>query len=297
MAQVLRLVENARPAPRVAQPPAPKRRIGLRAKLSRARALILTAMGVPRGFFTQYPYAEHLQPVGQPYPEVAALFEAAPWGVFLEEITAYRDTLATFMEGSGARLGRGMFPAIDGMAAYTAVREFRPRRILEVGSGDSTYFLAAGVKHNGSGAITCIDPKPRRAIIDLNVDFRPRLMNNGDAELAATLESNDILFIDSSHIMLPGMDVDIQFNRLFPRLKRGVIVHVHDIFLPDDYPPHWRVRNYSEQNALIGWLISNYFEIIWPGQYVVTRHADAVHRALGDLGDVAKGGSLWLRKT
>ena len=54
------------------------------------------------------------------------------------------------------------------------------------------------------------------------------LLNSADTALAASLEENDILFINSSHIMLPGMDVDIQFNRLFPTLRKGVIVHVHD---------------------------------------------------------------------
>lgn len=279
--------------------PAPSkwRPVGLRTRLSRMRALILTALGRPRGFFTQYAYTEHLQPVGEPYPEVATLCEASPYRDFLESIAKYREILKAFAtDAGGPVLGRGMFPALDGMAAYAAVREVKPKRIVEIGSGDSTHFLSRGVRDNGFGQITCIDPAPRRGIIDLDVDFKPRLMTNHDAELAASLEANDILFIDSSHIMLPGMDVDIQFNRLFPRLKPGVVVHIHDIFLPDDYPPHWRVRNYTEQNALIGWLIGGYFEIMWPAQYVLTRHRQLVTDTLSDIAPVSHGGSLWLRR-
>ena len=122
-------------------------------------------------------------------------------------------------------------------------------------------------------------------------------MVNADAETAGSLEANDILFIDSSHIMLPGMDVDIQFNRMFPRLKKGVIVHVHDIFLPFDYPPHWRVRNYSEQNALIGWILSGFFEVIWPGHYVFSRHHNEAQKVLAKISPLQAAGSIWLRKT
>lgn len=288
----------------VGSPPvvaASERRTGgihVRARLSRVRALISTALGRPQGFFTQYAYTEHLQPVGEPYPEVSDLCAAAPWREFLSAISSYREAFAGFGRArTDPVLGRGMFPPLDGMAAYAAVREFKPRRIVEIGSGDSTYLLARGVKDNGFGQITCIDPEPRRGIIDLDVDFKPRLLHNSDADLAGSLEAGDILFIDSSHIMLPGMDVDIQFNRLFPRLKPGVIVHVHDIFLPDDYPPHWRVRNYTEQNALIGWLMGGFFEIIWPGQYVFSRHADVVSATTGDIAEAGGAGSIWLRKS
>lgn len=189
-----------------------------------------------------------------------------------------------------------MFPALDGMATYACVRKFRPRRIIEIGSGDSTFFLARGVADNGFGHVTCIDPKPRREIVALDVDFKPRLMTAADAGLADELEAGDILFIDSSHIMLPGMDVDIQFNRLFPRLKSGVLVHLHDIFLPDGYPTSWRQRNYSEQNALVGWLFGSSFEIIWPGQYVFTRHRDLVDDAIRGISAPGEAGSFWIRK-
>ena len=272
--------------------------LGLRTRLSRVRALIWTAIGRPRGFFTQYAYTEHLQAVAEPYPEVEKHFEASPFRAFLDDIQNLEADFASFGTcPADPVLGRGMFPALDGMAAYAAVRKFKPNTILEIGSGDSTFLLARGVKDNGTGRVICIDPQPRREILDLEVDFKPRLMVNADAETAGSLEANDILFIDSSHIMLPGMDVDIQFNRMFPRLKKGVIVHVHDIFLPFDYPPHWRVRNYSEQNALIGWILSGFFEVIWPGHYVFSRHHNEAQKVLAKISPLQAAGSIWLRKT
>lgn len=276
----------------------PTRRVSLRVKLSRIRAMLRAILGRGGGFFVQYPYAAHLQPVTTPYPEVEDICARSEFPQLLDEMQRQLPAIHQFGEApADPVLGRGMFPALDGMATYAAVRRFRPNRVLEIGSGDSTHFLAKAVADNGVGSVTCIDPQPRRELSRLNVNFKRRLMTPEDAEFAALLEPNDILFIDSSHIMLPGMDVDIQFNRIFPRLKKGVIVHVHDIFLPDDYPPHWRYRNYSEQNALIGWIISGYFDILWPGRYVITRHDAMIQKVFSDI-DLGMGlaGSLWLRK-
>jgi hypothetical protein len=289
--------EPGRPPPNAAPSRRWDWRYHARIRLSRFRALILTALGKPRGFFTQYPYVEHMEVEVGPYPEVESLCAKAPYGRVLEEIRRHRDIISSFGHATNdPMLNRGMFPALDGMAAYACVRMFKPKRIIEIGSGDSTYFLARGVKDNGFGHVTCIDPQPRREIIDLDVDFKPRLMRAADAVLADELEAGDILFIDSSHIMLPGMDVDIQFNRLFPRLKPGVLVHVHDIFLPDGYPIEWHARNYSEQNALVGWLFGSSFEIIWPGQYVFTRHRALVDSTLEGLAAPSESGSFWIRK-
>jgi len=269
----------------------------VRTQLSRVRALILTMLGQPRGFFTQYAYANHVQPVTEPYFEVEKLFAASPFPDFMAEIETHVDAFRGFGESpTDPVLGRGIFPALDGMAAYAAVRKFKPNRIIEIGSGDSTYFLARGVQDNQHGMITCIDPAPKREITALGVALKPRMLTSADAALAAALEENDILFIDSSHIMLPGMDVDIQFNRFFPRLQKGVIVHLHDIFLPDGYPTHWRLRNYTEQNALIGWLLGGYFELIWCGYYVVARRPDIISDGLREIAPMDVAGSLWLRR-
>ena len=94
------------------------------------------------------------------------------------------------------------------------------------------------------------------------------------------------------------MDVDIQFNLMFPRLAPDVIVHVHDIFLPYDYPEWWRNRMYSEQNALVGWLCSGYFEVVYPGQYA-SRNLSADWKPLVaafPLFAEEAAGSIWLRR-
>ena len=98
-----------------------------------------------------------------------------------------------------------MFPAFDGAAAYTLVRQIRPKRIIEIGSGNSTRFLARALRDGGIDcAFTCIDPAPRIPVEGLGVARIPRLLEETDAELCAGLGPDDILFIDSSHILLPG---------------------------------------------------------------------------------------------
>lgn len=254
----------------------------------------------PRGFFVQYDYAADLpEPVGT-YPSVEAHLaaHAGDYDEFIDAMGSHLDRFRAFgCEEHDPEWGEGMFPALDGAAAYTAVRAFEPEHIVEVGSGDSTRFLSRAARDCASPCkITCIDPAPRRSVAELDVHFVERVLVDDDVDRIAALEPGDILFIDSSHIMLPGMDVDILFNRVFPRLESGVVVHIHDIFLPDDYPVHWRRRWYSEQNALVGWILSGFFDVVYPGHYAASRHGSRLDRTLGGFGPFSDGraGSLWL---
>jgi predicted O-methyltransferase YrrM len=147
------------------------------------------------------------------------------------------------------RWNQDWFPRLDAAAAYAMVRSTRPRRIVEVGSGHSTRFMARAVADGGLDTrITAIDPRPRAPIEGLKVEWIRSPVERVGALPA--LEANDILFIDSSHQLKPGNDVDVLVNRVIPALAPGVRVHFHDIFLPDDYPPHWAWRRYDEQAAV-----------------------------------------------
>jgi predicted O-methyltransferase YrrM len=265
--------------------------IATRKKLALGKAKLENLVFGRGGFFTKYKFVDSLKPVSEVYPSVEQLCAQAPYAEFVAEMASHIETLRHV---PGLDWDARMLSPLDGTAAYAAARKFRPKRIIEIGSGQSTRFLAAGAE---GAEIICIDPLPWRSVDDLPVTFIPRLLQNEDAELCDSLEPNDILFIDSSHIMLPGMDVDIEFNRIFPRLKPGVLVHVHDIFLPFDYPPHWRDRNWNEQNALVGWLFGS-FEIVYPGHYVVKRHPELIDRLFSDFAPCLRklAGSMWLRK-
>ena len=275
----------------------------LRHRLSAVKAEALTMVGArPRGFFVQYDYAADLPERLETYAEVEAYLAARGTAVdeFIDEMAGHMDRFGSFgSSGNDPEWGHGMFPSLDGAAAYTAVRRFQPRHIIEVGSGDSTRYLSRAARDCDSpGTITCIDPVPRRSIAELDVHFIERVLENEDVDRIAELEAGDILFIDSSHIMLPGMDVDILFNRIFPRLQPGVVVHIHDIFLPDDYPDYWRPRYYSEQNALVGWIVSGFFDVVYPGYFAITRRAALIEKKLGNFGPFVNGrsGSIWLQR-
>jgi predicted O-methyltransferase YrrM len=260
------------------------------------------AQGKKKAFVVDYPHSHVKAGTVSTYSAVEALFEKNS-GEFLKtlsEFTTYLPDLRkmkakeTFMWVEG-----GMFPPLDIISTYCMVRAHKPARILEIGSGTSSHVSVQALKDNGIGEMTCIDPQPRSSIEALDITFKKQSLSEGDVEAIQYFEANDILFIDSSHLMYPGFDTDIEFNRMFPELPKGAIVHVHDIFLPDDYPHSWFDRRYSEQNALIGWILSGYFDVVFPAFYLATRMSDKLEDAFGDLmpnNPSENAGSIWLRK-
>jgi predicted O-methyltransferase YrrM len=273
----------------------------MRVRVRRLAFAAATLFGLRRGFFIPYRYAASAAPAE--YPALRPLFAAAEprFAALLEAIEAYRGDLLSIAAGDGpARFDQDWFPRLDAAAAYALVRGERPRRIVEIGSGHSTRFLARAVA-DGSLAteITCIDPAPRAAIAALGVHHRLELLTAADPDLFGGLAAGDILFIDSSHIAMPGTDVDRLILDVLPRLAAGVLVHVHDIFLPDAYPPEWAWRGYNEQ-LLVGALIQGgAFELVFASRYAATRlmhrPEESVLAAL-PLATDAHETSLWLRK-
>jgi hypothetical protein len=195
------------------------------------------------------------------------------------------------------RWNQDWFPRLDAAAAYAMVRETRPARIVEVGSGHSTRFLARAVADGGLDThIVAIDPQPRASIEALAVEW----LRIPVQRVAAfpTLGPGDILFIDSSHQLKPGSDVEFLLNAVLPLLPAGVRVHFHDIFLPDDYPAHWAWRRYNEQAAVAGLIEKNILAVNFASHATVTRQPEALRGVLGRLPLVpgALESSLWLTR-
>lgn len=275
-----------------------------RTRLGAVRARTKMALGLgSEGFFIPYPYADQIESPRTSYAAVEHIFskQDAIFRSFIEEMAEHLETFKQFgSDPLDPTWGRSMFPALDGAIAYTMVRKLRPSQILEIGSGNSTHFLARALSDGKiDGQLTCIDPAPRRPIDRLGAHSVRRILAEEDANLCADFQPNDVLFIDSSHIMLPGLDVDIQFNRMFPLLAPGSVVHIHDIFLPYDYPSQMRSWLYSEQNALIGWIVSGYFEVLFPAYYAARTYEALLYDRLGRhfRPFAAPGpGSIWLRR-
>jgi hypothetical protein len=149
----------------------------------------------------------------------------------------------------------GWLPPRDGVAMMHFLMKLKPKRFLEIGSGNSTKFARLAIRHAGlSTIITSIDPEPR-AEIDQICD---RVVRSGlqDVDLSVfdQLEAGDILSFDGSHRVFTDSDVTVFFLEVVPRLPAGVIIQVHDIFWPMDYPAQWGRRYYSEQ-YLLGMLL------------------------------------------
>lgn len=282
-------------------------RFGNRAWRRRAWFGLRTVLGFgPRGFFLPYRYAGALPKAGArvAYAPVERLFEAhrEDFAAVLNAMNAVAGDLSRI--GADAppapRWTQSWFPRLDAAAAYTLVRRGRPRRIVEVGSGHSTRFLAQAVADERlETRITAIDPAPRAALDGLPIDIRCETVQTVNLEVFEALNDGDVLMIDSSHILMPGSDVDALFGRVLPLLPAGVLLHLHDIFLPDDYPAQWDWRGYNEQLGVLALLFGGAWRVRFASHYVATRMAAAVTNSVAaglPLVEGAFESSLWLEK-
>lgn len=259
-----------------------------------------TVLGLrPDGFFIPYRYAGSVRPMA--YPALAPAFVAAEPRM-RETIDAIRSFSEVFAGFGGPpptpRFEQDWFPRLDGAAAYTIVRKLRPRKIVEIGSGHSTRFLAqAVVDANMACEFLCIDPAPRAKLAGLPVRHLPKVLADIEPGFVEQLGRGDVLFVDSSHIAMPGSDVDCLLGDVMPRLAPGVVVHVHDIFLPDTYPADWTWRGYNEQLPVACLLQGGAWEILFASHWVATRRPEWIEMAglAGiPLAAGARESSIWL---
>jgi len=195
------------------------------------------------------------------------------------------------------RWNQDWFPRLDAAAAYAMVRATKPWRIVEVGSGHSTRFLARAVSDGGLDTrITAIDPRPRASIKGLELEWLQTHVETLDERPFSALAANDILFIDSSHQRKPGGDVEFIMNEVIPRLPPGVRVHFHDIFIPDDYPRQWAWRKYDEQQAVAALIGKGVFSVEFASHPVVKERKLGGVLARLPLVPGAVESSLWLTK-
>jgi predicted O-methyltransferase YrrM len=269
----------------------------------------------PAGFFIPYRYAARVAVPG-PYAAADKLCRAAlpDMRTTLADLAIYRAALLAIGSDTAPpapRWRQDWFAPLDAALLYGFIRRHRPRLVLEIGSGHSTRFaaraiadgtLADGPLADGTPASrhVAIDPAPRADIAALPVEFHRQLLADADPALFDALGPGDILFIDSSHILMPGSDVDQLINRVLPRLAPGVLVHIHDIFLPEDYPQGWHWRGYNEQSAVLPLLTGGGFRLLFASHFA-TRHlaAEIAATPLGALPpdlSAAPATSFWIQR-
>lgn len=199
----------------------------------------------------------------------------------------------------------GFLPGLDISSLYTMISQNKPKQYIEIGSGNSTMVARKAIKdHKLDTQIISIDPFPRASIDHLadKVIRKPFEKLEDLNFITEGLEAGDILFIDNSHRCLPNSDATVFFLELLPMLKKGVIVHIHDIYLPYDYPQFMCDRFYSEQYMLAAFILANHakYNTIFPA-YFVSEDKELSEQLLplwnhSELMKAEKhGGSYWLQ--
>lgn len=200
----------------------------------------------------------------------------------------------------------GAYAPFDSAALYTLIGMYKPKLYLEIGSGITTAFAWRSIRDHGlSTRIVSIDPEPRAAI-DAACDEVIRAgLETCDLAVFDTLEAGDILFLDGSHRVFMNSDVTVFMIDVLPRLKPGVIVHIHDIVLPWDYPDMFIDWYWSEAYILAAYLIGARDRVkpIFPTGWVcrMPEFDDWFAKPPVDLGAAndgwRRGGAMWFTHT
>lgn len=227
------------------------------------------------------------------------------YAVLLQNILLHKKDLLSipFEETTGSKpcWKNDFFPGLDIAVLYGMLTALNPKRYLEIGSGTSTKVAAkAKTEQQLNFSITCIDPYPRKEITAVADEWLNVPLQQAPLSLFEELQANDVLFFDGSHLLHANSDVQWFFMEVLPRLKTGVVVQVHDVYLPYDYPQNMCDRFYAEQYMLAAMLLSNpdRYEILAPNFFM---SEDAGLNTIleplwKELPGVEKhGGSFWWR--
>lgn len=203
-------------------------------------------------------------------------------------------------------LNNGQFGPGDAEIWYQVIRAFKPRRIIEIGSGYSTLMAIRAIQKNRESDSTyrcehiCIEPYERDWLEKSEVTVIRKRVETLPLSFFSQLEDGDILFIDSSHIIRPQGDVLFEYLELLPSLNKGVIVHIHDIFSPKNYPEEWlqdMVKFWNEQYLVEAFLTHNTsWEILAALNYLRHHHYERLRSVAPFLTMERSPGSFYIRK-
>ena len=198
----------------------------------------------------------------------------------------------------------GMFPDLDRVVLYCLLRHLKPQRIFEIGSGESTEVVRqALIDGQIDSEHLAIEPY-RFDEVPGNVQVIRKEVQELSDDFFDQLSENDVLFIDSSHVTMPYGDTLTELLTILPRLNPGVLVHIHDIFLPYDYPENWGTKNYvyTEQwlVALMLYGADKEWRVVWGSRLMLKEYsAELLKMPMYPLRDgqiIPNGGSLWIQK-
>ena len=198
-------------------------------------------------------------------------------GMFASHVDTYRQTLDTIststehLGADGLPWANDFLPPLDAASIYGFLWSRKPRLYAEIGSGNSTIFARRAISDSGeSTRIVSIDPQPREDIDDLCDEVIRRPLQDADLGVVDELTGGDVLFFDGTHQAFPNSDVTVFFTEILPSLPAGVVVGLHDIYLPDDYPAWAAATLPNEQYLLASWLLGrgNADGVLLPAAFV-----------------------------
>jgi hypothetical protein len=195
----------------------------------------------------------------------------------------------------------------DAEFLYNMVRHLKPSNIIEIGCGSSTLMMQHAINYNRecdnlySCNHICIEPFENQWLEKLPVQVIRKKLEDIETSFFNILTSNDILFIDSSHIIRPGGDVLYEYLQLLPSLNKDVYIHIHDIFTPNDYLNDWHENGllfWNEQYLLEALLMHNSnFEIVAALNFLKHNYYQEFKQIAPFLTPDREPGSFWLKKT
>jgi hypothetical protein len=189
---------------------------------------------------------------------------------------------------------------VDSVVLYGMLRALRPKRVIELGSGASTRITAQALAANGEGELEVFDPYPGDGL-DGAVRLHRVLAQDVPPERFEALGAGDVLFVDTTHTVKIGSDVNFIVLDVLPRLAPGVVVHFHDIFLPYEYPRRWLEDfglYWAEQYLLQAFLACNRdFEVLFAVAALSRDRAERFAELLPETVTQRAGAAFWLRRT
>jgi hypothetical protein len=205
-------------------------------------------------------------------------------------------------------LSNDSFEFVDAEILYSMIRHFKPNKMIEIGSGRSTFVSGKALMKNKEEGddyhFTAFEPYPghilKHGAPGLS-ELRKIKIEDVPLEEFTQLKENDILFIDSTHVLKIGSDVQYEYLEIIPRLAKGVVVHIHDIFLPYEYLKEWVMdehRFWTEQYLLQAFLSHNEsFEVLWGSYYMNRFHPEELEKCLPTFKKNSFApASFWIRK-
>lgn len=191
----------------------------------------------------------------------------------------------------------------DALVQYGLIRALKPKRIVEVGCGWSSLLLKRALDRNQTPCqVTQVEPYPNPALFPLfPKDWRlyQKPLQRAPFEVFESLQAGDILFYDGSHCSKPASDVNWFFFEILPRLAPGVIIHLHDIFWPNDYPAEWifeRGQTWNEQYLLQAFLMNNHdYKILIANAFLAKINPETLKDFYRDV-QPFWGCSFWMQK-